>query len=126
MHNAARRLQPIKGTLNYPVTIELSFVNKKSQVVEIVELWRLDFCLEKMSSSCDAYSKGSPWVKLVKQYFEELYELLTHMPFWENYWKDNIVHRVTKLTHVLNYKISFTGEPLSDEFNYEEKCQRLK
>jgi hypothetical protein len=72
MHNVLGRLLPSKHTLNFPVTIILSLVNKKSQAVEIVEAWKFNFSLDKLANINKAYSKGSLEVRDVKEYFEEL------------------------------------------------------
>jgi hypothetical protein len=119
LYNVLTRLQLRPSSLNYPVTIELSLVNKKTQVRETVECWQLRFTISDELPSSDAYSVGSSELRSLKDFFEELVELLAHLPFWERYWKDNNRRREAKLTHILDFKIGFGEERLPEGFEYE-------
>lgn len=59
LYNVVGRLQPHPTSSNYPVLIEFSLLNKKTQVRETVECWQLKFTLNETVLPPEGHSMGS-------------------------------------------------------------------
>ncbi|CAN5951086.1 unnamed protein product [Sphagnum jensenii] len=92
----------------------------------LAELLRTEIEAKEQEINEITQSKVEICESLFKDFFDELVELLAHLPFWLLYWKDNNKRRTSKLTHILDYQIRFGEERLPEDFEYDEKHEKLR